>query len=83
MAAVTQATSCCSVVTVMRTGSVYIGRLKDRGTHAREGEREREMAEQMHRRGKDGFMWGVKGRVRRREYETGREVQRQESTEAG
>ena len=47
MAAVTQATSCCSVVTVMRTGSVYIDRLNDRGTHRRterrrERERERE-----------------------------------------
>lgn len=53
MAAVTQATSCCSVVTVMRTGSVYIGRLKDG---------ERETAEQMHRRGKDGLVKGAKKR---------------------
>lgn len=35
MVAVTQATSCCSVVTVMRTGSVYIDRLNDRVTHRR------------------------------------------------
>lgn len=77
IAAVTQASSCCSVVTVMRTGSVYIGRLKDRGTHRRTEKRggERERAEQMHRRGKAGFMQGVK--ARKRECEKCRDRSRQ------
>lgn len=39
-------------LTVMRTGSVYTGA----HTHQRRGGAEREMAEQMQRRGEDGFM---------------------------
>lgn len=37
MAAVTQATSCCSAVTVMRTGSAYVDRLNNRDTEGRRG----------------------------------------------
>lgn len=73
--AVTQATSCCSVVTVMRTGSADIDRLKDRGTHRRT-ERERESGREMHGRSKAGFMQGVKKTDLQREEWGGEEVDR-------
>lgn len=65
MAAVTQATSCCSVVTVMRTGSVDIDRLNGRGTHIG-GQRKRERD-----RSKARFMQRVKKTARQKGRERG------------
>ncbi|CAJ1067008.1 Hypothetical predicted protein [Xyrichtys novacula] len=76
MAAVTQAASCCSVVTVMRTGSVYIDRLNDTGGQGGERRRNREGEKQMRRRGTAGFMQGVSWRPRRGEREEKKERKR-------
>jgi len=48
MVAVTQATSCCRVVMVMRKGSVDIDRLNDTGTYRRR-EMGRERGEKPHK----------------------------------
>lgn len=51
MVPVTQATSCCRVVTVMRTGSAAADRLNDGGTQRRK-QRRRYLAVQMLGRGR-------------------------------